>query len=427
VARAGRPVSDEARSPDGAGSGRGAGSPALLVLILGGLSSFGPFATDMYLPALPAMARDFATPEWTVQLTLTGCLAGLAAGQLVAGPLSDRLGRRLPLLLGVSGFVIASGLCVVAPSISVLIVLRVLQGLTGAAGIVIARAIVRDLHAGVRAARLFSTITAVMAIGPIVAPVIGALVLRVTSWRGVFVVLAGLGLALLLAVALRLPETLPGEGRRQGGFTDALGSYRRLARSRWFLGHVLAMSLGFSAMFAYISGSSFVLQEAYGFSPQAFSAVFATNGLGIAVASQINGRLVGRVPLRRLLVGGLIATCTGGLGVLAAVVTGVGLPGIVPALFVVVASLGFVLPNATTLALADHPDIAGAASGVLGAVQLAFGAAVAPIVGLGGHAALPMAVTIAALGVAALAILGVLAGPGEARRRQPPAGASAAG
>jgi DHA1 family bicyclomycin/chloramphenicol resistance-like MFS transporter len=385
---------------------------AQLVFILGALSAFGPLSIDMYLPALPSLSRDFGTGASQAQLTLSACLLGLALGQVIAGPLSDELGRRRPLLVGLTAYALASLLCVVAPSVYALVALRFIQGFAGAAGIVIARAIVRDLHSGVAAARFFSLLMLVNGLAPILAPIFGGLLLRFTSWRGVFIVLAIIGTLLLLAAATGLGETLPPERRQSGGVLATIMTFRQLLANRSFMGYALSCGLAFAAMFAYIAGSPFVLQEIYGLSPQLFSVIFGTNAFGLVIASQVNGRLVGRVPPARLLVAGLIATASGGVTLLSVVtIGGIGLVGILPSLFVVVSSLGFVMPNATALALSDHPRIAGSASALLGVLQYAVGAAVAPLVGAFGTAtALPMAVVIGTLGCSALVVFVLLVG-----------------
>jgi DHA1 family bicyclomycin/chloramphenicol resistance-like MFS transporter len=401
--------------PDCEGRLRAGQGRVRLVLILGSLSAFGPLSIDMYLPGLPELAHDLETGASQVQLTLSACLLGLASGQLVAGPISDARGRRRPLLVGLAGYAIVSLLCAAAPTIGALVLLRYAQGFAGAAGIVIARAIVRDLHSGVAAARFFSLLMLVNGLAPILAPLAGGQLLRFTDWRGVFVVLAGIGVMLLLAAAFGLSESLPPERRQPGGIRTVVATFGRLLADRVFVGRALALGFGAAGMFAYIAGSPFVLQGIYGASPQTFSVMFGANALGLVIAGQINGRLVGRVPLPRLLCAGLVGTATGGAALLTVVaVGGIGLVGLLPALFVVVASLGFVFPNATALALQAHPRAAGSASALLGLVQYATGAAVAPIVGLAGEdTALPMALVIAACGVSALAaflLLGRAAG-----------------
>src|SRR5579859_1348812 len=380
-----------------------------LVFILGALSAFGPLSIDMYLPALPALSHDFGTGAAEVQLTLSASLLGLAVGQAITGPISDALGRRRPLLVGLAAYALASLLCVFAPSVAVLVVLRFVQGFAGAAGIVIARAVVRDLHSGVAAARFFSLLMLVNGLAPILAPLVGGLLLRFTSWRGVFIVLTIVGTLMLLAVATGLGETLPKESRQLGGIRSTMTTFGQLLTSRAFVGYALSCGLALGAMFAYISGSPFVLEGIYGLSPQWFSVMFGVNALGIMLAGQINGRLVGRVSPARLLVAGLVASAAGGVALLMVVTLGGGLIGILPSLFVVVASLGFVMPNATTLAMSGRPNTAGSASALLGVLHFSIGAAAAPVVGAFGTAtALPMATVIAALGVSALAVFALL-------------------
>ena len=389
---------------------------ARLFVLLGGLTAFGPLSIDMYLPALPAIGRDLAASESLIQLTLTACLIGLAIGQVVAGPISDALGRRRPLLIGVAGYVAASLLCALAPTAAILVGLRLLQGLTGAAGIVIARAIVRDLYSGSAAARYFSRLILVMGLAPILAPVLGAQLLRFTSWHGIFLVLALITALLWLGAARALPETLPVERRRRGGFGDTVQTFRRLAADTQFIGYAVAGGLAFGAMFAYIAGSPFVLQGIYRVSPQTFSLIFGFNALGFVITSQINGSLVSRIPPARLLTVGVTVTGVAGLAVLAVIlIGGLGLAAVLLPLFVLVSSIGFVVPNAVALALSRHPEAAGTGSALLGVIQSGIGAAGAPLVGIAGiTTALPMAVVIAVCGVGATLSL-LLA---SARRRR---------
>jgi DHA1 family bicyclomycin/chloramphenicol resistance-like MFS transporter len=233
-------------------------------------------------------------------------------------------------------------------------------------------------------------------LAPILAPIIGGQLLHLTTWRGVFLVLGIIGVALFVTGALGLPETLPTERRRTGGIGPILFTFRRLFEDRIFVGYSVSSGLALAAMFAYIAGSPFVLEEIYRVSPQGFSMVFATNALGIMATSQVSSRLVGRVSPRGLLATGLGACAAGGLLLLLSVLSDIGLPGILPALFLVVASIGLIAPNATALALADHARSAGSASALLGVLQYIVGGAVAPLVGIGGTGtALPMAVIIA--------------------------------
>jgi DHA1 family bicyclomycin/chloramphenicol resistance-like MFS transporter len=396
-----------------------------MLVILGSLAAFGPLSNDTYLSALPAIGDDLDASAASVQLTVTACLLGLAAGQLVAGPLSDRLGRRRPLLVGLAGYTVVSLLCALAPTVWALVALRLLQGLCGAAGIVIARAIVRDLHEGVAAARMFGLILVVTGLAPILAPIAGAAVLHVSSWRGIFVALAAVGAAISLATLVGLPESLPTERRRSDGLRRTLSVFGGLVRDRWFMGHGLATGLVFGAMFAYIAGSPFVLQEIYGLSPVAFSLLFGLNALGIVGASVVGSRIVGRVRPRTLLTAGLVQACLGAALLVLAVVLDLGVVAVCAALFLVVSAVGLVSPNATALALTEHPETAGSASALLGLLQFVVGALAAPLVGVAGaEDALPMALTIAALAGAALVQFALLTRDrtGVARRSAPEPG-----
>ena len=297
------------------------------LLILGALSAFGPLSLDMYLPGLPSLTRGLHASASAGQLTITGCMLGLGLGQLVAGPLSDTHGRRRPLIAGLLAYVVASAACAAAPSISVLVVVRLLQGMAGGVGIVIARAIVRDLSDGTTAARMFSVLMAVTGVAPVCAPLIGGQVLAFTSWRGVFVILAAIGVPLLLAAVLGLPETLAPAQRHGGGLRAVLRTFRGLLGDRSFGPHAASFSLSFAAMFAYIAGSSFVLENIYGISPQLFSVVFAVNSAGLIAVSQLSGRTVGRLGSDVLLRRGLVAVAVASLATVLVTVAHGGLAG----------------------------------------------------------------------------------------------------
>jgi DHA1 family bicyclomycin/chloramphenicol resistance-like MFS transporter len=382
---------------------------AVLVLLLGGLTALGPFTIDTYLAAFPDIAADLHTDAGSVQLTLTAALTGLALGQLVVGPLSDRWGRRRPLLVGGALYTAASLACAVAPSVGVLTACRLVQGLAGAAGVVIARAVVRDLYEGVAAVQFFSRLMLVSGLAPVLAPVLGSAMLAVATWRQVFAVLAGLGAVLLLAVVLLYRETLPVERRTTGGLAATGRILRVLARDRVLVGYALASGLAFAAMFAYIAGSPFVVQDVYGASTAVFATMFAVNALGLMAMGQVNARLVRHFDPRRILTVALTVQAGAGLALLAAVVLdppgggGPGLVAVLPALFVVVASLGCVLPNSTALALARHPRTAGSASALLGTLQFLIGAIAAPLTG--GSGAEPLGIVVAAMAVGALIVL----------------------
>jgi MFS transporter, DHA1 family, multidrug resistance protein len=384
---------------------------ALHVLVLGGLSALGPLSTDMYLPALPALSRELGTSMAQTQLTLSAGILGLSLGQVIAGPSSDALGRRQPLLVGMAAFALASLLCIIAPSVAVLTVLRFIQGLAGAAGIAIALAMVSDLYAGTIQARVFALLMLVSGLAPIIAPLLGSQLLAFTSWRGIFVLLAVIGVLLLLAVAFGLDETLPPARRQRGGLAASLRSFRDLLLDGRFVGYALASGLAFAAGIVYISISPFVLQNIYGVSTQLTGMVFGINALGLVIAAQISGKLVGRVPAQTLLAWGVALLAIGGLALLAVVFIGIGLAGILPVLFVVVTSLGLIAPNATALALADTKT-AGSAAALLGVLQFSIGAMAAPLVGLAGTAtAMPMAAAIAAFGIATLVTFGLFCRP----------------
>jgi DHA1 family bicyclomycin/chloramphenicol resistance-like MFS transporter len=390
-------------------------SQPLLILILGGLTTLGPLSIDMYLPALPQVAQDLGAATSAVQLSLTACLAGMAAGQLVLGPVSDQIGRRRPLMIGLIGFSLVSLALAFVPSVELLVILRFVQGLFGAGGVVVSRAVVRDLYDGVAAARFFSRLMLVGGLAPVLAPVIGAQILRFTGWRGVFAVLAGVGVV-LLAITRILPETWQPGSRPPSGLGDMMRVFPRLLRDRVFVGYALTAGCAFGAMFAYISGSPFVLQNVYGMSPQSFSLLFAINSVGLVSISQVNGFLVGRRSLRRLLHIGVLSSCFGASVLLVAAASDPTHAAVILIpLFVVVASGGMIMPNATALGLSGHPEDAGSAAALLGMVPFVIGATTAPLVGLGGEdTALPMALTIAVLATGAAFSLTVLTRPKRA-------------
>ena len=387
--------------------------------MLGLLSTFGPLSLDLYLPALPELADELAASPSAAQLTITACLIGLAAGQLVAGPLSDRFGRRRPLLVGLVAYLLASLACAFAPSVAVLVLLRLVQGLAGAAGLVIARAVARDLYEGRALVLFFSRLTLISGLAPVIAPVLGGQLSRVMSWRGVFVVLAGFG-ALLLAAGLAQHETLPAERRSTGGLVSTLRGFQVLLRDRFFVGAALSAGLAGASLFAYISGSTFVMQRIYGLSPQGFSFAFGLNSVGIMAMSQVGGRLSRRWSAIRVLALGLALNLLGATALAATVLLGLGLGFLVGSLFVMVSALGLVFPTATALAMADYPERAGAASSLLGVSQFVFGAAAAPLVGIAGEdTAVPLGVVaLTASACAGLVLLALVLPSVRAARRR---------
>ncbi|WP_037839246.1 MULTISPECIES: multidrug effflux MFS transporter [unclassified Streptomyces] len=395
---------DAATAPPPAASRR---TGLLVTLVLGGLTAVPPLSMDMYLPALPQVTAALHSPAATVQLTLTTCLAGMALGQMIVGPMSDKWGRRRPLLAGMVVYVLATALCVIATNAELLIAFRLLQGLAGAAGIVIARAVVRDLYDGVAMARFFSTLMLISGVAPVVAPLIGGQILQVTDWRGVFVVLTAVGLALTLLVWRRLAETLPPARRHPGGIGEALRTMRDLLADRVFSGYLLVGAFAFAALFAYISASPFVVQEIYGASPQVFSLLFGINSVGLVAVGQLNGKvLVGRVALDKVLGAGLtvIALAAAALLLMSSGVFGhVGLFPTAAGLFVLMAAMGLVMPSTNTLALLRTPHAAGSASALLGTSTFLLGSVASPLVGIAGErTAVPMALVQLSCAVLAL-------------------------
>jgi MFS transporter, DHA1 family, multidrug resistance protein len=376
-----------------------------IVVVLGALSAFGPLSIDFYLPGLPRLTSDFDASASAGQLTLTACLLGLAFGQLAFGPLSDRFGRRRPLIVGLVVYCGASLACAAAPDVWTLVALRAVQGLSGSSGIVIARSVVRDLRSGVGAARVYSMILLVVGVVPLLAPIVGGALLHTTTWRGLFVILGVVDAFILAGVLAWLPETLAPDRRQRSGGTAA--GFLELLTDRIFVAYAVVLGLNFAAMFSYIAGSSFVLEDIYGVSPQEYGVIFGVNALGIVAASQLNRTLVARASPERMLLAGVCAGTTAGAALLVVVLAGgIGLPGILPCLFVCVSSVGLVIPNATALALTDYPHAAGSAAAVLGTAQFVFGGAAAPLVGIAGRdTAVPMALLMALFGAGALVAL----------------------
>ena len=385
-----------------------------LILVLGSMSAFGALSFDMYLPAFPTIAADLRVSPAAVQLTLTVALIGIALGQFVMGPLSDRWGRRRPIIAGTVLFAVSSALITIAPNIEVMTALRLVQGFAGGIGIALSRAVVRDLYSGAEASRFFSRLTLVFGVAPVVAPTIGALVLKFTSWRGVFALLAAYGLIMVLVGWRLLPETLPAERRRTGGLAEVGRGFRVLAGDRRFWGYTAAQGLTFAGLFSYLSSGSFVLQEVYGVSAQAYGLIFGLNALGLVAVGQLNARLVGRRSTPRTL---LFAALIGAVAAGVLMIGGAELQSltiVVAMLFVYIASLGMVAPNSTALALDGHAQMAGTAAALMGAVQSGIGAVAGPIVAaLGASSGVPMAAAM--FGFAALSILTatVLTRPGQ--------------
>ena len=378
---------------------------AWTLVALGALSAFGPISMDLYLPAMPALAADLGTTDALAQATMSACMIGLALGQLVYGPWSDRSGRRMPLLVGVGGFVVLSLVCAIAPTIQVLMVARFLQGFAGAAGIVISRAIVRDLFDGPQIARVFSLLMAISGIAPVIAPLIGGGLLLFVDWRGLFVALAVLGLCLFVMSLFAVPDSLTLANRHTGGFTGQMREMAQTLRLRSFVIYVLVIGLSSAGLFTYISMSSIVFQDDFGLSPQAFALVFAANSVGIVLGTQLNGLLVRRYSLHTIAIAGLFVGSLAALSVAVAAWVGVALLALLVPLFVSVFVQGGIMPNISAIALQPFARGAGAAAAILGTVQFLLGAIIPPFASIGGTSAIVMGLTMATCMVAALALM----------------------
>jgi DHA1 family bicyclomycin/chloramphenicol resistance-like MFS transporter len=383
-------------------------------LVLGGFVAIGPLTIDMYLPALPSITTELETTSAAVQLTLTGTLVGLALGQLVLGPVSDALGRKRPLLAGTALHVLASLLVLVAPNLAVLGALRVLQGVGTAAGAVIAIAIVRDLYDGRAAATMLSRLFLVLGAAPVLAPTIGGELLRFTSWRGIFALLAVYGVLMIAVGARTLPETLPPQRRQNSGVRGTLRGYRDLFRDRAYVGLVLVAGLTMAGLFSYVSGSAFVYQGQFGLDEQQFGLLFGAGAFWLIAATQLNPLLLRRFSPQQLLVAGTVAGAAGGAALVALAGTGTGgLPAVVGSLWAVLFACGMALPNAPALALSRHGDAAGTAAALLGAIQFGVGAVVSPVVGLLGNDAVAIGTVVVSALVLAIGVLVVVVRPWE--------------
>ncbi|MCC3275303.1 multidrug effflux MFS transporter [Arthrobacter sp. zg-Y20] len=383
-----------------------------LLLVLALLSATGPFATDLYLPSFPQMADQLGASATGVQFTLTAFLIGMAAGQLVFGPFSDRYGRSRPLLLGSVLFVLASVVCAVAPNLPVLIAGRLFQGLFASAGVVIARAIVADLTSGPAAARTFSLLMTIGGVAPVLAPTVGGILAGSVGWRGVLWVLAGLAAAMLAGVAGVVRETRPAEKRSSG---PILGGLASVLRRRRFVGYAVLFASTFGVLMGYISASPFIYQSLMGLSPAGYGVAFGINALGLVLAGFISARLARTVPPRRT-VSIAVPVLLGASAVLLLLVL-LDVPPLLLAvpIFLAASSVGFIMGNTTSLALAEAGFAAGSGSAVLGSGQFLFGAMVSPLTGIAGEdTALPLALVMCGSGLVALLALLATRAPSSA-------------
>jgi len=377
-----------------------------LALILGALTAMGPLAIDTYLPALPRIARDLHTSDALVQVSLSVYFVGIALGQAFYGPLSDRLGRKPALYLGLVMFILASVGCALATSVHMLIVFRFLQALGGCAPLVVPRAIVRDHFDQRGSVRMLSILMLVMGLAPILSPLVGGQLLGFFGWRSIFWVHAVYGSVWLLAVAVGLPESLDVARRQRQRIGAVLGIYGRLLRDRAFMAHVLVGALIFAGLLAYISGSPFVFIELFHVPPSKFGIYFGINAIGIMTASQINRWLAQRFDASQILRRALPVSLVASVALVVDAATGFGgFAGILVPLFVYIAMHGFVMPNTTALAMAPHGAVAGSASALLGSLQFILGAVAGTLVGaLSNGTPVPLAVVIAGCGASAFAI-----------------------
>lgn len=362
--------------------GKAMPSRGWLVLLLGALSAMVPLSIDMYLPAFPQIAADLGVEVGQVQLTLSIYMIGMALGQALYGTLADRLGRRGPLLFGMTLFTVATAGCALAHSIESLMIMRLAVALGGSSGMVITRAIVRDRFDANESAHFYSTLMLVMGVAPILAPVVGGQMLLVASWRGIFWLIAACSAVCVVATVRILPETLQQEHRVRHNLGEILRTYAGLFTHREFLGYVLAVSCMSGVLFAYISGSPTLFIEKYGISAQRFGLFFGANAAGLILTSQLNRVLLGRFTARRILVSVYTLNTTAALLFLGQVLSGWGgFPAAVILLWICVASSGLIFPNTTALAMAPVGQVAGSASALMGTLQFAVGGAMATLVG----------------------------------------------
>lgn len=365
------------------------------VILLGALTALIPFTIDMYLPAFPALTEVYQTNASTVQLSLTACLLGLAFGQLVTGPLSDSLGRRKPLIIFLVVFAIASIACIFAPNIYIFVALRFVQGFAASAGLVISRAIVRDVSSGAELTRLFALLMVVNNLVPLLAPSVGSAVLLFADWRGIFLILSLLGVVLMMISAWRLEETLPPERRVPGNLAETLSNFSIIIKNRKFTGYALAQGLLIGGVFAYVAGTPFIYQNIYDVSPQVFSILFGMNGIGLIFGSYAVGRFSYIWSEKKFLEVALYTATAAGAVLLAVVLVDGPLWAVVIPIFFFITLLGVVSTASFTLAMEEQSRVAGSASALLGLLPFILGAVAAPLVGIAGEeTAVPLGLII---------------------------------
>ncbi|WP_292863630.1 multidrug effflux MFS transporter [Microbacterium sp.] len=351
------------------------------IILLGALTALGPFTIDLYLPAFPVLQADFHTTAAAIQLTLTGTMIGFALGQLIVGPLSDKVGRRIPLLSVTALHVVASTGAALAPSLELLSVARVLMGMGAAAGGVVAMAIVRDLFGGRRLVVMLSRLALVSGVAPVAAPLIGSALLAIMPWRGIFVVLAAYGLVMLVSAIVIVPETLPVARRQEKGGATVLQRYRSVLRDRVFIGVLIIGGMTFSGLFSYLSASPFLFQEGYGFDPQQYGVLFAVNSVGVVVGVQVASRLAARFGPQWVLAWSTAVLVLASTAIVVLDQLGAGLWGTMVPLFVFMTACGFTFPCVQVLALDRHGKAAGTAASLIGACNFGVAGIISPLVG----------------------------------------------
>ncbi len=365
-----------------------------IAFLLGSLSLLGPFTIDTYLPAFPTIVEQFHTNASLVQVSLTTCLLGLAFGQLIIGPMSDVQGRRKPLLTFLGLYLLSSLICAIAPNIYMLIGARFIQGFAAAGGLVISRAVVRDLYSGRELTKFFATLMLIGNLGPIVAPIIGGAILSFASWKVVFLVLTCVGIILTLVVAFKLEETLPVEKRVPSNIKKVVSNFGSLLKDREFAGYAFTQGFTTAGIFAYVSGISFVYQNIYGVSPQVFSLLFGVNGVGLIIGTQIVGRL-SRFSEKTFLKSGLALSMSASILLVIAILVHAPLVAVAIPIFLFVTSISIIGTSSFSLAMETKGHMAGSASALLGLLPFLLGSLTAPLVGIGGeHTAVPMGVII---------------------------------
>ncbi|MCM3711927.1 Bcr/CflA family multidrug efflux MFS transporter [Sporosarcina luteola] len=374
-----------------------------LALLLGTLAAMGPLTIDMYLPSFPTIVTAFGTTPSLVQVSLTATLVGIGLGQLVLGPMSDVHGRKKPLVVALIVYLAASILCAFAPNIGLFIAARFLQGFAASAGIVISRAVVRDVYSGRELTKFFALLMLINNLAPILAPLLGGVILAFTDWKGIFITLSFIGLLLAIVVIWKMDESLSHDMRVPSNLNQTFKNFQSLLKNRSFMGYALAQGFIMAGIFAYVAGTPFVYQTIYGVSPQLFSVLFGMNGIGLIIGSQVVGRLTGIVSEQRFLQTGLFISVTSGAFLLIAVLVHGPLLSIVVPIFFFVASIGIIATSSFSLAMESQGHIAGSASALLGLLPFILGSITAPLVGIAGEeTAIPMGVIIFGTSIIAL-------------------------